>query len=166
MIEYFAHSPKDGYPAQTYAQHINGVLERTRRHASDAARYSPADGVLLLKTAEIAAVYHDLGKLDEENQLILSGQKTAKRLPLNHADAGAAFLLDDPHSALLAAVSVAAHHIGLPDFGEESIREHSMFRDDNVKERVDAVLSEYSQIHSSNVSARPPIENAMPSGDL
>jgi len=166
MIEYFAHSPKDGYPAQTYVQHINGVLERTRRHASDAARYSLADGALLFNTAEVAAIYHDLGKLDKENQLILSGQKTAKRLPLNHADAGAAFLLDDPHSALLAAVSVAAHHIGLPDFGEESIREHSMFRDDNVKERVDAVLSEYSQIHSSNVSARPPIENAMPSGDL
>jgi len=166
MIEYFAHSPKDGYPAQTYAQHINGVLERTRRHASDAARYSPADGVLLLKTAEIAAVYHDLGKLDEENQLILSGQKTAKRLPLNHADAGAAFLLDDASPALLAAVSVAAHHLGFPDFYKESIREGSAFRDDNVKARVDAALLEYSQIHSSSVTARPPIENAMPSGDL
>lgn len=166
MIEYFAHSPKDGYPAQTYAQHINGVLERTRRHASDAARYSPADGVLLLKTAEIAAVYHDLGKLDEENQIILSGQKKAKRLPLNHADAGAAFLLDDASPALLAAVSVAAHHLGLPDFYKESIREGSAFRDDNIKARVDAALLEYSQIHSGNVSARPPIENAMPSGDL
>lgn len=166
MIEYFAHSPKDGYPAQTYAQHINGVLERTRRHASDAARYSLADGALLLNTAEIAAVYHDLGKLDEENQLILSGQKTAKRLPLNHADAGAAFLLDDTHTALLAAVSVAAHHIGLPDFYEESIRGDFMFRDDNIKAWVDTALSEYSQIHSGNVNARPPIENAMPAGDL
>lgn len=166
MIEYFAHSPKDGYPAQTYAQHINGVLERTRRHASDAARYSLADGALFLNTAEIAAVYHDLGKLDKENQPILSGQKTAKRLPLNHADAGAAFLLDDTRPAVLAAVSVAAHHIGLPDFCEESIREDSMFRDDSIKARVDTALSEYSQIHSGNVSARPPIENAMPSGNL
>jgi CRISPR-associated endonuclease/helicase Cas3 len=167
MTEYFAHSPKGGYPAQTYAQHINGVSERTRRHASDAARYaSAADGALLLNTAEVAAVYHDLGKLDGENQLVLSGQKTAKRLPFNHADAGAAFLLDDVSPALLAAVSVAAHHIGLPDFGAESIREDSAFRDDNVKERVDAALSEYSQIHSSNVSTRPPIESAMPSGDL
>ncbi len=166
-MEYFAHSPKNGYPAQTYAQHINGVSERVRRNASDAARYASAtDGALLLNTAEVAAVYHDLGKLDEENQSVLSGQRAAKRLPLNHADAGAAFLLDDASPALLAAVSVAAHHIGLPDFGTESIREDSAFRDDEIKARVDAVLSEYSQIHSSNVSARPPIESAMPSGDL
>ncbi len=94
-MEYFAHSPKDGYPAQTYAQHINGVSERARRHASDAARYSLDDGALLLTTAEVAAVYHDLGKLDGENQSVLSGQRAAKRLPLNHTDAGAAFLLDD-----------------------------------------------------------------------
>ena len=166
MIEYFAHSPKDGYPAQTYVQHINGVLERTRRHASDAARYSLADGALLFNTAEVAAVYHDLGKLDKENQSVLSGQKTAKRLPLNHADAGAAFLLDDASPALLAAVSVAAHHIGLPDFNEQSIREGSAFRDDEIKARVDTALSEYSQIHSSSVTAKPPIESAMPSGDL
>jgi CRISPR-associated endonuclease Cas3-HD len=165
-MEYFAHSPKDGYPAQTYAQHINGVWERARRHASDAARYSLADGALLLNIAEVAAAYHDLGKLDKENQLILSGQIKAKRLPLNHADAGAAFLLDDTHSAYLAAVSIAAHHIGLPDFCEQSIREDSAFRDDSIKSRVDTALSEYSQIHTSNISARPAIENAMPSGDL
>lgn len=165
-MEYFAHSPKGGYPAQTYAQHINGVSERARCNASDAARYSLDDGALLLSTTEVAAVYHDLGKLDEENQSVLSGQIAAKRLPLNHADAGAAFLLDDASSALLAAVSIAAHHTGLPDFGTESIREDSAFRDDNVKEQVDAVLLEYSQIHNSNVSARPPIESAMPSGDL
>jgi len=91
MTEYFAHSPKGGYPAQTYAQHINGVSERVRCNASDAARYSLDDSALLLHTAEVAAVYHDLGKLDEENQSVLSGQRTAKRLPLNHADAGAAF---------------------------------------------------------------------------
>ncbi|WP_244987722.1 CRISPR-associated endonuclease Cas3'' [Methanoculleus chikugoensis] len=165
-MEYFAHSPKDGYPAQTYAQHINGVSERARRHASDAARYSLDDGALLLTTAEVAAVYHDLGKLDGENQSVLSGQRAAKRLPLNHTDAGAAFLLDDVSPALLAAVSVAAHHIGLPDFGTESIREESAFRDDEIKTRVDAALLEYSQIHSSNVSTRPQIESAIPSGDL
>ena len=166
MTEYFAHSPKEGYPAQTYVQHIGGVLERVRHYASDATRYSFADGALLLNAVEVAAVYHDLGKLDEENQFVLSGERAAKRLPLNHADAGAAFLLDDASPALLAAVSVAAHHIGLPDFGTESIREGSAFRDDEIKTRVDAALSEYSQIHSSNVSTRPPIENAMPSGDL
>lgn len=166
MIKYFAHSPKDGYPAQTYTQHINGVLERSRRHASDAARYSLADGALFVNTAEAAAVYHDLGKLDKENQLILSGQIKSRGLRINHADAGAAYLLDDTHLNLLAAVSVAAHHIGLPDFVKESNREDSAFRDDTIKSQVDLALSEYSQIHTSNVSARPTIENAMPSGNF
>lgn len=165
MTEYFAHSPKDGYPAQTYAKHVGGVLKRVRHYASDAARYSPDDGTLLCRTAEIAAVYHDLGKLDKENQSVLSGKKKAKRLPLNHADAGAAFFLDDTHVDLLAAVSIAAHHRGLPDFDEESIREDSMLRDDGIKAQVDASLWEYAQIHDSIVNESPPIENIMPSGD-
>lgn len=166
MMEYFAHSPRNGFPAQTYAQHISGVLERVMRHASDAARYSPTDGALLLTAAELAAVYHDLGKLDKRNQSVLSGEKRAKRLPINHADAGAAFLLDDTHSAILAAVSVASHHMGLPDFCKESIREDSMFRDDDIKAQVDTALPEYSQIHAGKVSATPQIENDMPAGDL
>lgn len=166
MTEYFAHSPKDGYPAQKYIQHISGVLERARRYASDAAQYSLADGELLMNTAEVAAVFHDLGKLDKENQPILSGEKKAKRLPLNHADAGTAFLLDEMHTAVLSAVSIAAHHRGLPDFASESIREDSMFRDDIIKAQVDAMLSKYSQIHDSIVCTRPPINNNLPSGDL
>lgn len=166
MTEFFAHSPKDGYPAQTYAKHVRGVLKRVRRYASDTARYSPDDGALLFKTAEIAAIYHDLGKLDKDSQPVLSGEKKAKRLPLNHADAGAAFFLDDAHVDLLAAVTIAAHHRGLPDFYKESIREDSMFRDDDIKAQVDAALSEYAQIHSGTINENPPIENVMPSGDL
>ncbi|MHC1781280.1 MAG: CRISPR-associated endonuclease Cas3'' [Anaerolineaceae bacterium] len=165
MTEYFAHSPKDGYPAQTYAKHVRGVLKRVRRYASDTARYSPDDGALLFRTAEIAAVFHDLGKLDKENQPVLSGKKKAKRLPLNHADAGAAFFLDETHVDLLAAVSIAAHHRGLPDFDKERIREDSMFRDDDIKAQVDASLWEYAQIHDGIVNEKPPIENVMPSGD-
>lgn len=165
MTEYFAHSPKDGYPAQKYAEHVGGVLERVRRYASDTARYSPDDGDLLYRTAELAAIYHDLGKLDKDNQPILSGEKKARRLPLNHADAGAAFFLDDAHVDLLAAVSIAAHHRGLPDFCMESIREDSTFRDDDIKAQIDAALSEYAQIHGRIINENPPIESAMPSGD-
>lgn len=166
MTEYFAHSPKDGYPAQTYEKHVGEVLKRIRRNASDAARYSPDDGVLLYRAAEIAAVYHDLGKLDKENQPVLSGLKKAKRLPLNHADAGAAFFLDNTHVDLLAAVTIASHHKGLPDFNKESIRENSMFRDDDIKAQVDASLWEYTRIHDDIINENPPFTSAMPSGDL
>lgn len=166
MTEYFAHSPKDGYPAQTYAQHVNGVLNRVRSFASEAAQYSVNDGKTLLRISEIAAIYHDLGKLDQENQPVLSGQKAAKSLPVNHADAGAAFLLDDTHISILAAIAVASHHMGLPDFISESNRGDSMFRDDRVKEVVDAALPKYSQIHNSIIDVKPLADTSRPSGDL
>ena len=166
MTEYFAHSPKNGYPAQTYAQHVNGVLDRVKHFASEASQYSVNDGEMLLRISEIAAIYHDLGKLDQENQPVLSGQKAAKSLPVNHADAGAAFLLDDMHISILAAIAVASHHMGLPDFVSESNRGDSMFRDNRVKEIVDAALSKYSQIHDSIIDTKPLADTSMPSGNL
>lgn len=166
MTEYFAHSPKEGYPAQTYEKHVSGVLGHVRRFASETARYSVPNGERLLRVSEIAAIYHDLGKLDQENQSVLSGQKTAKSLPINHADAGAAFLLDDTHISILAAIAVASHHMGLPNFISESNRGDFMFRDDRVKEIVDEGLSKYSQIHDSIIEAKPLADTSMPSGDL
>jgi CRISPR-associated endonuclease Cas3-HD len=166
MTEYFAHSPKEGYPAQTYAQHVNGVLNRVRCFASETAQYSVLDGKMLLRVSEIAAIYHDLGKLDQENQPVLSGHKAARSLPINHADAGAAFLLDDTHISILAAIAIASHHMGLPDFVSESNRGESMFRDDRVKEAVDAALSKYSRIHDSIIDTKPLADTSMPSGDL
>jgi CRISPR/Cas system-associated endonuclease/helicase Cas3 len=96
----------------------------------------------------------------------LSGGKTSKSLPINHADAGAAFLLDEVHISILAAIAVASHHTGLPDFVSESNRGDYMFRDQSVKEIVDAALSEYSQIHDSIINTKPLAEASMPSGDF
>ena len=165
-MEYFAHSPKDGYPAQTYAEHVNGVLGNVSVFAADAAHYSVNDGKTLVDISKIAAAYHDLGKLDPENQLVLSGEKNAKSLPINHVDAGAAWLLDDAHISILAAVTIASHHIGLPDFVSESNRGDAMFRDDGVKEVVDAALSTYSQIHGEQIKTKPLSNNSMPTGDF
>lgn len=166
MTEYFAHSPKDGYSAQTYTEHINGVLGNVDRFASVAAHYSANDGKTLLDISKISATYHDLGKLDPKNQAILSGEKSAKALPINHVDAGTAWLFDVDHISILAAVAIASHHIGLPDFVSESIRGHAAFRDDRVKEVVDAALSAYSQIHDKIINTKPLPNNSMPTGDL
>ena len=165
MTEYFARSPKEDTPAQTYKHHISGVTEKARRYASDAARYAAFDGQAMMKLAAIAASCHDLGKLDPENQLVLSGQKTAKSLPLNHADAGTAFLLDDEHSSTLAAIAIAAHHIGLPNFEAEVIREDSAFRDAKIKDTVDEALEQYVSIHSKIISESPHIENLSVAGN-
>lgn len=166
MTEYFAHSPKKGYPAQAYAQHINGVLERVRKYALMTSQYSVSDGELFRALSEIAAVYHDLGKLDERNQVVLSGEKTAKSLPLNHTDAGTAYLLSSSHPSLLPAIAVSSHHKGLPDFVVESIRKDKIFRDESIKDEIDSEVSKYIEIHNNIITDFPQIQSSMPSGGL
>jgi CRISPR-associated endonuclease/helicase Cas3 len=145
----FAHSPdpKRGIPAQDYAAHVGGVVGRACEAADGAAKYASCDGETLKKVVRLAAEYHDLGKLDGENQEVLSGKLKARKLPVQHTDAGAAYLLDTllvtPGAAL-----VRSHHIGLPDFVEEQNRdEESVLRDDDVRERVNDSLPELFKLH-------------------
>jgi CRISPR-associated endonuclease/helicase Cas3 len=163
MTEYYARSPK----AQTYSRHVAGVLARVRRFASEAGRYSP-DGALLQSVSETAAEYHDLGKLDPANQRVLAGEVSAPRLPVNHADAGAAFLSNDGQPSALAAIIVASHHAGLPNVVHEVNRGDAAFRDADVKDAVDSALSGYAALHArlaGERAERPNIEDAWPSGD-
>ena len=166
MMEWFAHSPKDGCPAQTYAQHIEGVVERTQRNAEEAARFAVMDRDLFISVTLSASAYHDLGKLDEENQAVLSGEKTSRRLPVNHVDAGSAFLLDATHTSPLAAITVASHHQGLPNFICELNRGTSMLRDDNVRAIVDAALGKYANAHDKMIHARPQLREDSPTQNL
>src|SRR6266567_5246291 len=93
MNEYLARSPKPdkGVPAQTYKQHVSEVVRMATGFAEKAAAYS-AYGPLLRDVVGYAAAYHDLGKLDDENQQVL--QTGGKRsLPIPHWDAGTVHLL-------------------------------------------------------------------------
>lgn len=148
----FAHSAdqKRGIPGQYYTDHIAGVVRRARDAADEAARYGSYDGDLLRKIVPLAAEFHDLGKLDEENQEVLSGDYKAGRLPIQHTDAGTAYLLDKlqvPPGAVL----VRSHHIGLPDFIDEQNRnEDSVLRDDTVRDRVNQTLPELIRLHEGS----------------
>jgi len=64
---FFAHSsdPTKGIPAQEYAAHICGVVNRARKAADNACRYGFYDGELLRKIVPLAGEFHDLGKLDK-----------------------------------------------------------------------------------------------------
>lgn len=144
-----AHSadPKKQIPAQGYAAHVSGVFSRAAKAADEAACFAVQDADLLRAVVRSAAEYHDVGKLDAENQEVLSGKMKAKHLPVQHTDAGTAFLLDKCGNSP-SAVLARSHHIGLPDFVDESNRpEKSIFRDDNVRQRVDAVLDELIRLH-------------------
>ncbi|MDY6990036.1 MAG: DEAD/DEAH box helicase family protein [Thermodesulfobacteriota bacterium] len=145
---FLAHSsdPARGVPAQDYAAHVGGVVRRATKAADEADRYASCDAELLRKIVPLAAEFHDLGKLDEENQDVLSGKRKARKLPIQHTDAGTAYLLDKLKVVLSAAL-VRSHHIGLPDFIEEQNRAEKFFRDDNVLEVVNRTLSGLIKLH-------------------
>lgn len=145
----FAHSadPKREIPAQAYADHVNGVVDRACKAANEAAKYASRDGDFIRQVVTLAAEFHDLGKLDEQNQEVLSGKRKAKKLPIQHTDAGTAYLLNNLQAAPSAAL-VRSHHIGLPDFIEEQNRdEKNILRDETVLDRVNVTLSELLGAH-------------------
>ncbi len=147
----FAHSPdpKREIPAQDYAAHVDGVVNQATKAASEAALYFSGDGELLRKVVCLAAEFHDLGKLDKENQEVLSGKRKAKKLPVQHTDAGTAHLIDNLQVTVSAAL-VRSHHIGLPDFIEEQNRsEERILRDDAVLDRVNKTLPDLIMAHKA-----------------
>jgi CRISPR-associated endonuclease/helicase Cas3 len=113
-------------------------------------------GPLLIHAVEHAALYHDLGKLDEENQRIL--HKGKGNLPVKHWDAGAGYLLSTDNSIVnnIAALSVYSHHTGLPSLPSEAAKgKGKIFRDcenefagKTVRERTTERLNEYLEIHN------------------
>lgn len=135
---------------QSYLNHVLHVLVRSRCYLRKVLLYARAwDAAAVQRILEFAAEYHDLGKLDSENQRVLAGEKRAGRLPMPHADAGVAHLIgQNAWSALL----VYAHHAGLPDIGELAIRG---MRNLKIEQRVDQALPELLARHEESV--RPAI---------
>lgn len=108
-----AHSPPEpGLPGDTYTRHVQAVKKGAVERAEKMLRYAQHAPQGLLKAIETAAAFHDLGKLDSDNQKTLRKGRGA-RLKWDHIDAGVAHL-----SALdnwMAAWIVRAHHApGLP----------------------------------------------------
>jgi len=134
-------------PPQSYLEHVWHVLVRGRCYLRKVLLYATSwDAKAVLRVYELAAEYHDLGKLDDENQRILAlpWNKRAARLPLPHADAGVADLMS--REAYQSMLLVFAHHAGLPDYnGIED------WRNDRAKERVNQALPTYLARHEASV---------------
>jgi len=74
MKQYLAHSAKDIYPAQPYEIHTRHVLKKVEASLGEMAPFlSQNHQNMFLTAARLAAAYHDLGKLEPENQECLSG---------------------------------------------------------------------------------------------
>lgn len=149
----WAHSPKkeDGIPAQSYTEHIENVRLKAVEKADAAGLYSSRYGAVLKAVAGLAGEYHDLGKLDPANQAILSCG--AGHLPINHVDAGAAYLLKNKSSlSVFAALLIYAHHRGLPNMPAEMAKEQSLFRDEDIRSLTDSRIEEYVREHRLQVA--------------
>lgn len=147
--EPLAHSakPDKGIPPQTYAKHIAGVMERVNENISAMTLYFSGDVQALQETVKRAALLHDLGKLDEANQAVLKkGGK--KHLPLNHVDAGTAYLSKGKEKEFEAAFFVYGHHIGLQSVPYETGREGLFLRDEKICKEVDQKIKDYLADHT------------------
>lgn len=152
---FFAHSPapERGIPAQEYCDHVKNVSRLSRAFASILAPYCPYPEILGWVVA-MSSEYHDLGKLEESNQEVLSGKRPAKKLPFRpHEDPGTAFLLRNKNTQgnSLAAFLTYSHHKGLTDLGKESAKAHACFRDFEIKELVDKKLDIFIEKHTKTV---------------
>jgi len=150
-MEPLAHSakPKIGIPTQSYTEHIKSVLSRAEENARRVACYLNHDEHMFIDVVRSAACFHDLGKLDIENQEVLNSNKRVA-LPVNHVEAGTARLLRINHmeSALL----VYGHHAGLCSIFAESAKGKELFlRDPNWYNRTEKRLQNYLQEHERYV---------------
>ncbi len=121
MSEPLAHSAHDGAPEQTYRAHVGGVIRLAMEFGRAAAAFSPKWREPFLAALEMAANYHDLGKLDEIFQEDL--RRNRRQTRLNHVDAGVAQLLElnkrSPGSFIEAVIAAYSHHFGLPSIKAE-----------------------------------------------
>ncbi len=174
-MAYLAHSERDGIPAQSYGEHARNVKESAARFARDAvgsaAEYAQKDGALLIRCAEESGKWHDLGKLLSENQEVLHQKDGHEKLPVNHADAGAAVFM---HARLAAdnvsALAVYAHHRGLPNIPEEIIKGKDCYRDmengGRDRRRVDSELEAMVRLHREITDTEAVVDTVAPGGDF
>src|SRR5450631_1031033 len=109
-MDLLAHSGRAsrGLGPQTYAAHVEAVRKLAKLHANAALAYRVTPEHAFEAGAEWAGTYHDLGKLEAANQVILR-TKESGGLAVNHVDAGVAHLTG--RRQIEAAIAVYGHHI-------------------------------------------------------
>jgi CRISPR-associated endonuclease/helicase Cas3 len=177
-VAYLAHSASENKPPQKYHDHVQNVVKNGRKYLSKALHYAPGmDLQGLNRVLELATEYHDLGKLDDDNQNVLAGKKKAGRLPLAHADAGTAHLMTLGGSAWLSAFMVYAHHRGLPDLSDVETQDHPLrnmesYKNYTVAEWVDRTLPDLLSRHREALNfcnadpECPPMKHVLSTADL
>jgi len=160
-----AHSAQGGVSEQSYRKHIFAVNRDAKIHISDATRFflgTCEEKKALLKSVDESALYHDLGKVDSENQVVLNESGSREKLPLNHCDAGAAFLWS--RKAFNASVLTYCHHFGLFSMSDEQTKSDGemAFRDMDIAADIDVRLEGYIAEHSEEAGISEPTADDFP----
>jgi CRISPR-associated endonuclease/helicase Cas3 len=161
-MELLAHSgrARRGLGPQSYSEHVLAVRGEALEAMEAALRYRVMAEPALRTMAEWAATFHDLGKLDPNNQHILRTSERGKLSP-NHVDAGVAQLRSV--GQVEAAIAVYGHHIGLCDLPTEMAKDEqsrqdpalAALRDYRCKLGTDASLAKLLALHRRSVADEP-----------
>jgi CRISPR-associated endonuclease/helicase Cas3 len=131
---WIAHSARKhlGISVQTYANHVQDVASSTLQHLEQAARFAieKQSGQKLQIAGAWASTFHDLGKLEGENQAVLKSDEHAP-LPYPHEAAGALHCLQQGQRA--AAWIIHSHHRGLTDRSTEVNQEERQHEGDSCR---------------------------------
>lgn len=152
MPQLLAHSrgKNPPVPPQTYYKHISEVTKRANKNVDSLLSFfNSDDSNSFREVIKNAAIYHDLGKLDEKNQEVLSNG-TAKALPINHIDAGVTWLMKNTMGT--SAVLTYSHHAYPPHFGLPSIpielsKDEFCLRDKELHNYTEEKINEYVKLH-------------------
>lgn len=146
-----AHSARKEKPAQSYRDHIAGVVSNVRKTVESILPFAEdKNSKGYFSIVATAALYHDLGKLSPENQAILRGEKESSALALEHRDAGVKHLLGNDFENPSATLIYAHHYPGLPDLSKE-INHSNPFRFAQAMADSDDRLSTYLEIHQQAI---------------
>ncbi len=167
---WLAHSAKGGSPAQTYGDHVQRAVAKAREIASSASHGLPQSAAFT-ESVGLATEFHDLGKLDDDNQAVLA-TPSGKPLPREHVDAGTKHLfgLGTP-TACFAGMLAYSHHRGLPDVPGQKVRGAMAWRAEEGNPRFDAaevvertriLLPNYLHRHSEALGRPPSTASGMP----
>lgn len=148
-----AHSARNGKPPQAYRDHVSGVVGSAYSNVREIIPFVAKEkaGGYLQIVAD-AANYHDLGKLAQDNQDVLSGKMKSSRLPIEHRDAGVKLLMGTSFESPSATLVYAHHRPGLPNIMEQKTQAKP-FRFPDAISDSDQYLSEYLKQHMQELGS-------------
>jgi hypothetical protein len=123
---------------QLYSNHVSGVYTGTVSNAITVSKFmSPEAARKLIHVTSLAAEYHDIDKLTDDNQDALGDKSHVGRLPDKHFGAGV-YLVRECHEA---ALLIAAHHLCLSSpsvYDEIELQEQDL-------ERISMILNRHRE---------------------